>query len=190
MELNDAVYDYVRDHFIACADFTPEYIKKLMENAFFAGVDYYLLKQKPAEWSVFDACVLDDAITATDLLGNGEEYKESHPNLAKAFRVAKDWLKDLPNRISLQPKQEWSEEDEKMIKDFLHKVEVCDLLTNKENVWIVRKLKSLRPQPHWKPTEEQIRKLNIAINCFEGDWGEDSARPLRELYEELKNYSL
>ena len=46
VELNDAVYDYVRDHFIAGADFTPEYIKKLMENAFFAGVDYYLLKQE------------------------------------------------------------------------------------------------------------------------------------------------
>lgn len=54
VELNDAVYDYVRDHFIAGADFTPEYIKKLIKNAFFAGVDYYLLKQEPAEWSEED----------------------------------------------------------------------------------------------------------------------------------------
>lgn len=53
VELNDAVYDYVRDHFIAGADFTPEYIKKLMENAFFAGVDYYLLQQE------FEACEPD-----------------------------------------------------------------------------------------------------------------------------------
>lgn len=74
----------------------------------------YVKEQNPA-WSEFDEGVLKDAIYATDLLGNDEKYKESNPNLAKAFRVAKDWLKSLPERFNLQPKQEWSEDDERML---------------------------------------------------------------------------
>lgn len=54
-----------------------------------------------------------------------------------------------------QKPTEWSEEDEKMLSSFLHKIEVCDLLTNKENVWIIRKLKSLRPQPKQEWSEEE-----------------------------------
>lgn len=63
-------------------------------------------EQKPAEWSEFDRGVLEDAICATDLLGNGESFNKDNPNLAKAFRIAKDWLKSLPERFNLQPKQE------------------------------------------------------------------------------------
>lgn len=71
-----------------------------------------------------------------------DEGLESHISLSEQD----EW------EIKEQKPVEWSKEDEKMLKDFLHKVEVCDLLTNKENVWIVKKLKSL--QPHWKPSEE------------------------------------
>lgn len=53
-------------------------------------------------------------------------------------------------------KPAWSEEDEVMLNSFLHKVEVCDLLTNKENVWIVKKLKSLRPQPNIENTRPML----------------------------------
>ena len=56
-------------------------------------------------------------------------------------------LAALKEALQEERPAEWSEEDEKMLKAFLHKVEVCDLLTNKENVWIVKKLKSFRPQP-------------------------------------------
>lgn len=42
----------------------------------------------------------------------------------------------------------WSEEDEKMFEGFMHKLEVCDLLTNKEIAWAKHRLKSLRLQPH------------------------------------------
>ena len=69
-------------------------------------------EQKPAEWSEFDKGVLKDAICAADILGNDESFNKGNPNLAKAFRIAKDWLRELPERFNLQPKQEWSEEDE------------------------------------------------------------------------------
>lgn len=44
-------------------------------------------------------------------------------------------------------------EDEEMFDAFMHKLEVCDLLTNKEIMWAKLRLKSLRPS--WKPSEEQ-----------------------------------
>lgn len=47
-----------------------------------------------------------------------------------------------------QKPAEWSEEDDKMFEAFMHKLEVCDLLTNKEVMWAKLRLKSLRPQRH------------------------------------------
>lgn len=53
-----------------------------------------------------------------------------------------------------QKPAEWSEEDEKIFENFMHKLEVCDLLTNKEIRWAKLRLKSLHPQPSWKSSEE------------------------------------
>ena len=82
----------------------------------------------------------------------------------------------------------WSEEDDVMLNSFLHKVEVCDLLTNKENVWIVKKLKSLRPQSHWKPSEEQMHYLYWIANIKLGDSvvEQEVSKHLNELYKDLK----
>ena len=41
---------------------------------------------------------------------------------------------------------EWNEEDEGILNSFLHKLEVCDLLSNKEIIWFKDKLKSLKSQ--------------------------------------------
>lgn len=103
------------------------------------------------EWSEFDKDILKDVITAVDLLGNDEAYKKEHPNLAKAFRNAKDWLKSLPERVSLQPKYEWSNED----LDFINMLILhFNYLINKGGDSVetyksyIEKLKSLRPQPN------------------------------------------
>lgn len=72
--------------------------------------------------------------------GLPDRYLVSEERIKKSaellFSIAR---KQLKNEM-----QEWSEEDEKMMNSFLHKVEVCNLLTNKENVWIINKLKSLK----------------------------------------------
>lgn len=75
-------------------------------------------EQNP-EWSEFDKGALNDAICATDMLGNDESFNKDNPNLAKAFRIAKDWLETLPERFSLQPKQEWSEEDKVTLNNMI-----------------------------------------------------------------------
>ena len=77
------------------------------------------------------------------------------------FEDGYDWLEK--NLEYLKPKQEWSEEDDDMLESFLHKLEVCDLLSNKENVWAIKKLKSLRP--FWKPSEEQMKALEECLLC-------------------------
>ena len=85
-------------------------------------------------------------------------------NAPEQYKMEIDWLKSLRPHL----KQEWSEDDEKMLASFLHKVEVCDLLSNKEIAWIRKKLKSVKPQFHWKSSEAKNETKNECPNYSEG----------------------
>jgi hypothetical protein len=61
-----------------------------------------------------------------------------------------------------EQKPEWSEDDEKMSEGFMHKLEVCDLLTNKEIAWAKHRLNSLHPQPKQEWSEEDRHAIE---NC-------------------------
>ena len=97
-----------------------------------------------------------------------------------------DWLKSIPKRFNLQPKQEWSEEDEKhrqwileCLADGKRKVPEFAEQYQAAFVW----LKSLRPS--WKPSEEQMKALN-ALNCH-GDLSYvGQQNQLISLYNDLK----
>lgn len=106
-----------------------------------AGVTYYGIEDEPNHIDYVQAenC---EIISVYSIKENGSPY----PTKPAAFSEQKSW----------------SEEDEKMLNSFLHKVEVCNLLSNNEYAWIINKLKSLKPQPHWKPSEEQMDALNSA----------------------------
>jgi len=134
---------------------------------------------KPAEWSEEDekirrnlmsllSCMRGDRITE-------ETYQKYYP-----------WLKSLRP----QPKQEWSEEDENAIK-YLHELisfgysekfmdaqTACDM-----RAWLN---KSLRPQPHWKPSEKQINRLLSIIAEMRDIGHSDIADFLASLYGQLK----
>ena len=89
---------------------------------------------------------------------------------------------------------EWSEEDtERLVKigeclirygNILHDKAACDVFQLSE--W----LKSLKPQNHWKPSEEQINSLNYFIKL----WGKSDEQleyvkifnDVKSLYNELK----
>ena len=111
------------------------------------------------EWNNLDKGILNDAITAVDLLGNDESFNKGNPNLAKAFRIAKDWLKSLPERFNLQSKQEWSEEDEAFLKVA---IAICNRYSHKD---VADWLKSLRPQPKAELTllDENIIEAAVAF---------------------------
>jgi len=96
-----------------------------------------------------------------------------------------DWLKSLRQ----QPKQEWSEEDENVINN------ACAILTRYGNIVgdeqraneiykTADRLKSIRPQSHWKPSEEQIAALRHASNDCSIAFAD--MKILATLYEQLK----
>jgi hypothetical protein len=90
---------------------------------------------------------------------------------------------------------EWSEEDERMLTGIIERgssqVPFGEPALRWEQIdWLMNRLKSLRPQPHWKPGEEQIRSLEYFIKL----WGATDAQleyvkiygDVKELYGQLK----
>lgn len=82
-----------------------------------------------------------------------------------------DWLKKPKEQkpTNSEKPKEWSEEEKEMLNSAIKFVEHCAFSTigkGKNNVlaW----LKSLRPKPQWKPSEEQINVLEYFIRS----WGE------------------
>ena len=139
------------------------------------------LKPQPKqEWNEEDEKMLESCI---------DKMSMTAPNL---WEKEIDWLKSLKDRVRPQTKQEWSKEDEEMIDaivaDILftqkaHNHEVNQVIFGKEIDW----LKSLNPQKHWKPSEEQLEALWDVIphlpNCEEDV---DKITELSTLYDELK----
>ena len=106
-----------------------------------------------------------------------------------AFEDGYDWLEK--NLEYMKPvKQEWSEEDEEMLKDIIAGLEATKQLTYRHepsgwacyNRWIDW-LKSLRP--FWKPSEEQMKALQRAVNKLAQNDVADSVR-LSIMYDNLK----
>ncbi len=86
-------------------------------------------------------------------------------------------------RNSNTQKKEREDDDEKMFNAFLHKIEVCDLLSNKEVIWAKNKFKAFNSLSHWKPSDLQIEALESATaNCAYSEY-EDC---LKDLIKELK----
>ena len=87
----------------------------------------------------------------------------------------KRWLAYLEKQKDQKP-AEWSEEDE------YRRQQVIDALERNGYNVLTDWLKSLRPQPHWKPSEEQMEAVLTAQSV--GSYGHRKA--LAELYNDLK----
>ncbi len=117
----------------------------------------------------------------------------------KEYIDADDWMESLEGRLMQLPKQEWSAEDERLriscikhIEDELEEVRndkyghseiISDLKEScRERIkW----LESLRPQSHWRPSEEQMVALwnSIPYNVLECS---EREKLLDSLYQDLK----
>jgi hypothetical protein len=129
-------------------------------------VDYPKLKeiqdrkeQKPAEWGEEDKThrafileSLEDQIRFCKKDAEGAYY-------AKQIRTSQNWLKSLPERFNPQPKQEWSEEDKKILNDIV--VFVSGYADKRVVSRWVEYLKSLHPQL------KQELSIEKAIQWFE-----------------------
>lgn len=91
------------------------------------------------------------------------------------------WLEKQDEKIYT-----WSEEDEKIINDAIWLIEHYATDGHKKLLreQTIDKLKSLKPQNHWKPSEEQLRAI---INCVQGLYQCKEKGVLLDLYEQLKN---
>ena len=76
-----------------------------------------------------------------------------------------------------QKPAEWSEEEQTIIEG------ACNALEIHGHSKLADKLKSIRPQPHWKPSKEQMESLyNAVVRCRACS----NTVHLPELYEDLK----
>ena len=90
------------------------------------------------------------------------EAKKYYADITEV-RECINWLKSLKDRVIPQSKQEWSEEDERNLQGIIDEIEAnknqapdYDLATYDRFLsW----LKSLKPQNHWKPSDEQMRAV-------------------------------
>ena len=199
-------------------DCSKEELKEMWNwlDALWQRVEYSQPKQ---EWSEKDEYILKNIY---------DFIKENtiNPNRVNCAKECLNWLKFLPERFNLQPKQDWNQDDEQYLlvcKNALQKYQhfgqwdaniISDWLERrlkssyqpkqewseedeKHLNWVIEHfrqsgelyhdlidwLKSLRSQPHWKPSNEQMDALkDVAYGTYQNGDG----LALRSLYEQLK----
>ena len=179
---------------IKAAEFYAERIKNIIEKQ---------KEQKPIEWSDnFEENI-------RNLLHEKLKWTSEDGNMSSTVFIDDKTLKDIINGIWFYvgkealkyPNKEfnaaeWNEEDESAFEDLIWCIEQARKSAKDENDmgniwyaenWLKERHKSLRPQPHWKPSEEQIHALwnlmHYAVNL--SIW--DKLEPqIESLYNDLK----
>ena len=135
------------------------------------------------EWSEEDKVMLNNIIWSVHMKSIIKPLYEMDDR--SRYKKYEDFLKALPERFNLQPRTEWSEEDE---QTFIKSVETLEYLGKFELAnWLKEhKNQFLKPQNTWKPSEEEIGALAEAM-----DRNDKIGYLLHQLHEELKhNYKL
>ena len=152
---SDAWQEFMRGENVNVAQWAKEHSEELLEVA----------KEDSAKWSKEEKEIIGNlrhilnayAFEHSGLDVNGDYIEQDYID-------ADNWLKSLRERVNLQPKQEWSEEDEKRLN------RISWYLTHKGYKDDADWLKSLLPS--WKPSEEYIEWLCIAKNMM-GNRGQE-----------------
>ena len=96
---------------------------------------------------------------------------------------ALEWVRTHGSPFKEQTQSaEWSEEDEEMLSNIIDDYDEHDELV--DGIGKVTWLKSLLPQPHWKPTEDQLEALDWVIATTKD---KDYNNILDSLYKDLEN---
>lgn len=145
----------------------------------------FIHKPKPAEWSEEDESYLKTVIN--EMEANKKEAREYEH---KKYDTIISWLKSLQP----QPKVEWSKEDRRKLNRIYeilgYAADDKGFLTSKriigdnEAIELQDFLKSLRPQPYWKPSEEQMEALRRSV--FQKFITNEEFDVLETLYNDLK----
>ncbi len=164
-------------------------LKKCKDNPLYFYEKYVSIKQK-SEWSEEDEAHRDFILESLESQIRFCKKDAEGAYYAKQIRTAQNWLKFLPERFNLQPKAELTLLDENIINAAVAFVEQ----NNHFNYWggidkrtVIKALRSLKP--HWKPSEEEMRTLDIVISDYRHACTKDSdkkAEILKPLLEQLK----
>lgn len=134
-----------------------------------------LYEQKPAEWSEEDEYMLNETIQHLEELIRIDKTKHCACDV-QYYQRDIDWIKLLKDRVQQQPKQEWSKEDEGVL------LESISVLQSSCHWVLADKLKSIKQRYTWKPSEEQMNALSIAVKHGQID----DPDALKKLLEQLK----
>ena len=126
--------------------------------------------QQKQEWSEEDEKILKELVEEVkdqlDSVPSPDCMDKEDEKVLKQLNKWMNWLKSLKDRVQLQPKQEWSEDDEDMIELILYilnkyqEFDKCKDENDMKNfITCENWLKSLKPQNHWKPSEKQMEEL-------------------------------
>mgnify|MGYP007069925296 CR=1 FL=1 len=113
-------------------------------------------EQKPAEWSEEDKKKLEDII----MCGEKHLYLDDG-NI--------DWVKSLPERFDLRPRQEWTLYDEKLLGEVMVAVETDKFFSEQDQKRIVSWLRSLRPYP--QDMKESVWRSEVDEEAINGAIG-------------------
>lgn len=106
--------------------------------------------QKPAEWSKNDTAFLNEI---TDFFEN-KTVKLQHD-----LDMYAHWLKSLPERFVLEPKQEWDTHDKAIVNCIVCCLDgqfVPEAARKESLVWFNKHRGDFLNSPSWKPREEQM----------------------------------
>ena len=135
--------------------------------------------QPKQEWNEEDEEILKELVEEVkdqlDSVPSPDCMDKEDEKVLKQLNKWMNWLKSLKDRVQLQPKQEWSEEDEYQINTILHGLDLKRELHKKEGNQVEEKryktqydwLKSLKPN-NWKPSEDKKETKNKCPNYSEG----------------------
>ena len=123
----------------------------------------YLGAQKPAEWSEEDSRILYNVIAYVGYAAGQIGVRND------LFKEANDWLKSLPEKFNLQPKQEWSEKD----KSILNNIVAYKVLNIDDLEWLKSLPERFNLQPKQEWNEEDEKKLSAVISLMKSNHAVD-----------------
>lgn len=150
----------------------------------FKNQEIYTLSNLTA-WSKEDEYCLDGAIDTEmymlDVVNGIKKFDVGNESIKEECTKELNWLKSLKGRVQL--KQEWSEEDEKMLDEMYKFFDTHKIPSLKHDMKDYAKfIKSFKPQNTWKPSITQLNALSIVSK---GN-APDDIEAIVSLYSDLK----
>jgi hypothetical protein len=148
---------------------------------------YELYEQQSAEWSEEDIDMFGSILSTLSICSNNPDIPKDNREIHKREY---DWFNKLYHRGCHNFIQECSEEDKKMLEAIVGDIHCgadfnAEVIreANKREKWLRERLNSLRPQPHWKPSEEQM----VALSDVKDDCVGSQYEIINSLWRDLKS---